>query len=143
MGKAYSRDLWARFVALLDAGLSASGAGRRPMVARSTATRVGADLADREALRGLAMGGDRRSARLETSASLLLSRVRDEPDIFLHELVGALSAQGIEASRSAVGTLLSRHGIARKKDPDRQRAGARGHRQSPRRLARGDENPGP
>ncbi|MBB4268135.1 transposase, partial [Roseospira visakhapatnamensis] len=41
MGKPYSRDLRGRFVALLEEGLSASGAGRRLLVARSTATRWG------------------------------------------------------------------------------------------------------
>ena len=36
MGKPYSKDLRARFVALLEAGASASGAGKQLLIAVST-----------------------------------------------------------------------------------------------------------
>lgn len=41
MGKPYSADLRQRFVAALDEGMSASAAGRRMRIARSTGVRWG------------------------------------------------------------------------------------------------------
>ena len=64
MGKPYSKDLRSRFVALLDVGASASGAGKQLLVARSTATRWGQIWTAEKRC-----GGDRRSAELEEHTS--------------------------------------------------------------------------
>ncbi|WP_310621691.1 IS630 transposase-related protein [Flexibacterium corallicola] len=115
MGKPYSRDLRKRFIILLDTGMSASAAGRRLMVARSTATRWAWIWRRENRCEALPMGGDRRSASLERYASFIVSCVRSQPDIFLHELVNILAAKGVSASQSALSNLLSRHGLTRKK----------------------------
>lgn len=115
MGKPYSGDLRGRFVALLDSGLSASGAGRQLLVARSTATRWGLIWRTEKRCEALPMGGDNRSAALEEHAATILSWVEETPDIFLHEIVAQLAAKDVETSEDAVSRLLSRHGITRKK----------------------------
>ena len=117
MGKPHSKDLRSRFVALLDAGLSASGAGKQLLVARSTATRWGAIWTTERRCEALPMGGDRRSAELEEHSTFILSRVEEKPDIFLCEIVAELASKEVTASENAVSRLLSRHGITRKKRP--------------------------
>ena len=117
MGKPHSKDLCSRFVTLLDAGASASGAGKQLLVPRSTATRWSAIWSSEKRCEALPMGGDRRSAALEEHSTFILSRVEEKPDIFLHEIVADLAAEEITASENAVSRLLTRHGITRKKRP--------------------------
>lgn len=118
MGRPYSKDLRSRFVALLDAGMSASGAGNRLLVPRSTATRWGSIWTTEKRCEALPMGGDRRSAPLEEHSDFILARVEEKPDMFLCEIVADLRAsKDVIASENAVSRLLSRHGITRKKRP--------------------------
>ena len=116
-GKPYSKDLRSRFVALLDAGVSASGAGEQLLVARSTATRRGAIRTTERRCEALPMGGDRRSAYLEEHSAFILSRVEGKPDILLHEIVAELVSRDVIASENAVCRLLFRHGITHEKRP--------------------------
>jgi len=76
MGKPCSKDLRGRFVALLDAGASASGAGKQVLVARSTGTRWGAIWTTEKRCEALPMGGDRRSADLEEHSAFILEAGR-------------------------------------------------------------------
>ncbi len=115
MGKPHSKDLRSRFVTLLDAGTSASGAGKQLLVPRSTATRWSAIWTSEKRCEALPMGGDRRSAELEKHSAFILSRVEEKPDIFLCEIVADLASKDVTASDNAVSRLLSRHGITRKK----------------------------
>lgn len=115
MGKPYSIDLRQRFVRLLEEGLSASAAGRRLLVARSTATRWGKIWHQDGRAAALPMGGDQRSHLMEAHASIILGLVEERPDIFLHEIVAELASRGITASPDRVRSLLARHGITRKK----------------------------
>lgn len=115
MGRAYSSDLRSRFVALLERGFSASGAGHRLLVPRSTATRWGKIWWVESRAEALAMGGDRRSAALEAHAATIRELVEARPDIFLHEIVAELASRDVRTSEDAVSALLARHGITRKK----------------------------
>ncbi len=115
MGKPYSRDLRERFVTLLEEGMSAQAAGRRLLVARSTAARWGLIWRREQRAVALAMGGDRRSGKLEAHSGKILSMVEAKPDIFLDEIVGKLASDQVVTSRDAVRRLLMRHGITRKK----------------------------
>ena len=124
MGKPYSKDLRARFVALLEAGASASGAGKQLLIARSTATRWGAIWTTEKRCEALPMGGDRRSGDLEKHSAFILSRVEEKPDIFVHEIVAELALRDVIASESSVCRLLFRHGITRKKRPSSPPSGS-------------------
>lgn len=115
MGKAYSSDLRSRFVSLLERGFSASGAGHRLLVARSTATRWAKIWRDEGRAAALAMGGDRRSAALEAHAATIRGLVEERPDIYLREIVAELASRDVATSEDAVSSLLARHGITRKK----------------------------
>jgi len=48
------------------------------------------------------MGGDCKSAVLKAHAASILSTVSEKTDIYLHEIVKALSAQGVCSSQNAV-----------------------------------------
>ena len=124
MGKPYSKDLRGRFVALLEAGASASGAGKQLLIARSTATRWGAIWTTEKRCEALPMGGDRRSGELEKHSAFILSRVEEKPDIFLHEIVAELALRDVIASENAVCRLLFRHGITRNKRPSSPPSGS-------------------
>ncbi|MBB4268264.1 hypothetical protein [Roseospira visakhapatnamensis] len=113
---------------VLEEGLSASGAGRRLLVARSTATRWGKIWRDEGRAEALAMGGDQRSHAMEAHASIVLGLVEETPDIFLHEIVAKLASQGISASTDMVRSLLARHGITRKKRVHDGKSGRGGQR---------------
>ncbi len=115
MGKPYSSDLRCRFVALLDQGLSARAAGRRLLVAASTATRWSRIWRTEQRAEALPMGGDQRSAVLEAHSDVILGLVDRKEDILLREIVAELARQGISAKPDAVSRLLARHGISRKK----------------------------
>jgi transposase len=131
MGKPYSSDLRHRFVAALDEGMSASAAGRRMRIARSTAVRWAAIWRKEGRAEALPMGGDRRSEALEAHAETILGWVAETPDLFLNEIAARLAAEGIESSESGISRLLNRHGVTRKK------------RQWSRRNSRGKTSPKP
>lgn len=115
MGRAYSADLRQRFVELLETGLNASAAGRQLLVPRPTAIRWARIWREEERAAALPKGGDRRSARLEEHASVILAMVEAEPGIFLHEIVARMADKGVKTSRDAVRRLLARHKITHKK----------------------------
>lgn len=117
MGKPYSSDLRQRFVAALDEGMSASAAGRRMRIARSTAVRWAAIWQREGRAEALAMGGDRRSEALEQHAPKVLGWLADKPDLFLGEIVTRLADEDVKSSVSSVARLLTRHGITHKKRP--------------------------
>src|SRR5271166_477715 len=79
-----------------------------------------------------AIGGDRRSERMERHGDAIRSLVAETPDITLEEIRTALAARGVSASYGALWRFLRRHKITRKKD--RARGGARspGYREAPR-----------
>ena len=115
MGKPYSSDLRQRFVAALDEGMSASAAGRRMRIARSTAVGSAATRQREGRAEALPMGGDRRSEALEAHAPKILGWLADKPDLFLGEIVSRLATQGVERSATSVARLLTRHGITHTK----------------------------
>ena len=115
MGKPYSSGLRQRFAAALDEGMSASAAGRRMRIARSTAVRWSATWQREGRAEALPMGGDRRSDALEVHAPQILGWLDATPDLFLSEIVARLAADGVETSMSSIARLLARYGITRKK----------------------------
>lgn len=115
MGRPYSSDLRSRFVALLNKGLSASGAGLQLLIPRSTATRWAKVWREEGRAQALETGGDRRSGALEAHAATILALVEERADIFLHEIVTELASKGVATSEDAVSRLLLRHGVTRKK----------------------------
>lgn len=115
MATALSNDLRRRVLAAVDGGMSCRQAAERFGVSASSAIRWN-DRRRREGDFGpKALGGDRRSGRIEAHAELILSLVEDKPDITLGELQARLAEQGIGAAVSTLWRFFKRHGITRKK----------------------------
>jgi transposase len=60
---------------------------------------------------------DRRSARIEAHATLILSLLDETPDMTLQELKAALMDRGIAAGYGTLWRFFKRHDISRKKRP--------------------------
>jgi transposase len=60
-------------------------------------------------------GGDRRSARIESHAALILDLQEQTPDITLPELRAALGAQGIAVGIGSLWRFFARRRITHKK----------------------------
>ena len=115
MAKALSIDLRERVLAVVDGGMSCRQAADRFGVSASSAIRW----YDRRRREGhfepKALGGDRRSGRIEAHAELILSLVEEKPDITLAELQAGLAEKGIRAGLSTLWRFFKRRGITRKK----------------------------
>ncbi len=124
MGRPYSHDLRARFVAALEEGMSASGAGRRMRISRSTAVRWAAIWHREQRACALPMGGDRRSGDLDAHAGKIKEWLRDTPDLFLREIQARLAELDVKRSTSAIDRLLARYGVSLKKRPSSRKSKA-------------------
>jgi transposase len=117
MARALSIDLRKRVLAAVDGGMSCRKAADRFGVSASSAIRWH----DRRRLEGnfapKALGGDRRSGRIEAYAALILSLLNEKPDMTLAELQVWLTEKGIGAGLSTLWRFFKRHGITRKKRP--------------------------
>ena len=115
MAKALSIDLRQRVLAAVDGGLSCRQAAERFGVSAASAIRWH-DRRRREGHFGpKALGGDRRSGRIEAHGELILSLVAETPDITLGELRAKLAEQGMGVAISTLWRFFKRHGITRKK----------------------------
>src|SRR5215212_8065978 len=95
MSKALSLDLRTRVLAAIAGGLSCRQAAQRFGVSASSAIRWRALECIQGDARPKALGGDRRSGRIEARAGLILALVEETPDITLKELRAALARRGL------------------------------------------------
>ena len=117
MAKALSTDLREWVVAAIDGGMSRRRAATHFGVSASSAIRWH-DRRRREGhFQAKALGGDRRSARIEAHAGTILSLIAAEPDLTLAELQARLGERGVRTSVSGLWRFLRRHRITRKKSP--------------------------
>jgi len=124
MSKALSVDLRERVVAAVAAGASCRAAAIRIGVSASSAIRWCARSREVGTVAPGPLGGDRRPARIEAHASLILDLIEQKPDITLAEIRAELARAGVPASIAAVWRFFDRHRITRKKDGTRGRAGS-------------------
>ena len=102
MSKALSVDLRERVVAAVSAGASCRAAATRFGVSASSAIRWVALAQEGGSVAPGPLGGDRRSARIEAHAALILQLVDRASDITLKEIRGELAKAGVSAG---IGTL--------------------------------------
>src|SRR5215207_5969697 len=115
----------ARSQAAIAGGLSCRQAAQRFGVSASSAIRWrGLERRQGDA-RPKALGGDRRSGRIEARAGLILGLVEATPDITLEELRTALAARGVAVGYGSLWRFFARRRITRKKRP-RTRPSRRG-----------------
>lgn len=115
MSKALSLDLRTRVLATIASGLSC----------RQAALRFGVSAASTIRWRGLertqgdakpkALGGDRRSGRIEAHAELILSLLNKTKDITLEELRMALAEKGVLVGYGTLWRFFDRRQITHKK----------------------------
>jgi len=115
MGKPLSEDLRRRVVDAVLNGRSRRWAASHFGVSVSSAIRWVASVLATGSFSRQAMGGDRRSLRLEAQAETILAAVKACPDITIDELRALLAEQNVVASHGAVWNLLARHGLTVKR----------------------------
>src|SRR4051794_251664 len=95
MSKALSLDLRVRVLAAVEAGASHREAGERFGVSAASVSRWRRLAREQGEPRPGPLGGDRRSARIEAQAPLILALVDAKPDITLVEIKAGLAEQGV------------------------------------------------
>jgi transposase len=115
MSKALSVDLRGRVVAAVAAGASCRAAAIRFGVSASSAIRWCAQSREVGTVAPGPLGGDRRSARIEAYAPLILDLIEQKSDITLAEIQAELAKAGVPASIATVWRFFERHRITRKK----------------------------
>ena len=117
------------------AGASCLVAGARFGVSESSAIKWTRRYRQTGEISAKAMGGDRRSQRIEAHAEIILAALEDKPDITLLELQGLLAEQGLDFGTATLCRFFVRHQLTLKKRlPTRQNRRAR---TSPRRATTG------
>jgi transposase len=115
MSKALSPDLRTRVVRAIGGGMSCRQAAERSGVSASSAIRWHSLERLVGDVRPKALGGDRRSGRIEAHATLILALIDETPDMTLQELKAALEERGVPAGYGTLWRFFDRHGITRKK----------------------------
>jgi transposase len=116
---ALSDDLRERVVrAVVDEGMSRNAAAKRFGVGIASAVRWVARFKAKGEVSPSAMGGDRRSGRIEAHRDYLLGLNRRQPDLTLLEIEERLVAnRGERFSSAVIWRFFDRHGITFKKRP--------------------------
>lgn len=115
MSKALSVDLRERVVAAVAAGSSCRAAAARFGVSAASAVRWCALARQAGSVAPGPLGGDRRSARLEAHAALILNLVDRKSDISLKEIRAGLAEVGVAVGIASLWRFFDRHRITRKK----------------------------
>ena len=120
MSKALSLDLRTRVLAAVADGLSHRAAAERFGVSAASFSRWRALEREQGDARPKALGGDRRSGRVEAQAALIRALVGETPDITIEELRRVLAERGHSFGFGTIQRFFRRHRITRKKRPRRQ-----------------------
>lgn len=135
MARPYSVDLRERVVRSVESGASRRATAARFEVSVSFVVKLVQRWHQRGTVQPDRIGGAKR-AMLSAHAERVRALVAAAPDLTIAELRARLVAEGIEASRSAIGRFLIAAGLTRKKRPGTPPS--RIGRTSPRRGTPGD-----
>ena len=120
MSRALSFDLRVRVVAAVAQGLSHREAGERFGVSASSVSRWRRLAREHGDPRPKALGGDRRSGRIDAHTSTILGLLGAKPDISIEEFRQALAETGLVFGYGTIRRFFARHVITRKKRPRRR-----------------------
>ena len=126
MSKALSVNLRARVVGAGAQGASHCEAAARFGVSAASASRWRRLECEQGDIRPGALGGDRRSSRIEDRAMLILQVLDEMRDATIEELQAALGKRGHWFGDGTWRRFFQRHRITRKKDGSRRGAGSAG-----------------
>lgn len=117
MSKALSLDLRVRTLAAVTAGASHREAGERFGVSAASVSRWRKLQRQQGDARPKALGGDRRSGRIEAHMETIVALLKATPDSTIEELRRLLAGKGLVFGEGTIRRFLARHGITRKKRP--------------------------
>jgi transposase len=117
MADPLSDDLRERVCQAVAEGLSGHQAAKRFKVSPSSVSRWMTRLRETGSVSPDAMGGDRRSDRIEAHADVLLAWMTAEPDTTLAEYQAELEAKGERFAQSSIWRFFDRRQITHKKRP--------------------------
>jgi transposase len=115
MSKALSLDLRIRVLAAVENGASHRQAAERFGVSAASVSRWRARSRHEGDPRPKALGGDRRTGRIEAHRDAILGLVEATPDMTIHELGHSLARRGLHFGYGTLQRFLVRHRMTRKK----------------------------
>jgi len=115
MSKPLSLDLRVRVLATVKAGASHREAGERFGVSAASVSRWRNRERQQGDARAKAIGGDRRSGRIEVHKETILAVLKAAPDLAIEELRRRLAEKGLVFGEGTIRRFFERHGITRKK----------------------------
>lgn len=115
MSKALSIDLRVRVLAVVAAGASHRQAAERFGVSPASVSRWRMREREQGDPRPKALGGDRRSGRINTHRETVLAALGPERDATIEEVRRSLAEQGLSFGFGTIQRFFVRHGITRKK----------------------------
>jgi transposase len=124
MSMALSLDLRNRVLVAVEQGLTHREAGERFGVSAASVSRWRSRVREQGDARPKALGGDRRSGRIEAQADLILGLVEGTPDITLEEMRTVLAEKGVPVGLATLWRFFDRRKITLKKRPPTQRSRA-------------------
>jgi transposase len=117
MSKALSVDLRVRVLAAVEAGASHREAAERYNVSAASVSRWRAREREQGDPRPKALGGDRRSQRIEAHHAAVIAALGPDRDATIEEVRRDLAAQGLVFGFGTIQRFFVRHAITRKKRP--------------------------
>jgi len=120
MAKALSIDLRARVLSAVEQGATHREVAARFGVSVASVSRWRTLLSAQGDLRSGPLGGDRRSARIEEQADVVIGLLEQMRDATIEELRSALAEQGHQFGYGTLRRFFKRHRITRKKRPRMQ-----------------------
>ena len=139
MPKPYSQDLRERVVAAVAEGKTRHAAAAQFKISASSAIRWVQRWQATGEVAAKPTGGS--TSPLEQHEAELLALAQERPDLTLDEFCVVLRSREIMTSRVSVCRFFGRHKLSFKKNPARQRAGARRRGRGARALAAGPAEP--
>ncbi len=121
MSKALSVDLRERVLAAVGAGATHREASDRFGVSAASVSRWRTLEREQGDARPKALGGDRRSGRIEAHKDAIVAALGPEADRTIKEVRQALSEQGLVFGFGTLQRFFKRHAITRKKRPPTRR----------------------
>ena len=115
MSKALSLDLRVRVLAAVEAGATHREAGERFGVSPASVSRWRERKREEGEPRPKALGGDRRSRRIEAHHDAVLEALGPARDATIEEVRHALARQGLSFGFGTIQRFFARHAITRKK----------------------------
>lgn len=122
MSKALSVDLRDRVLGFVSAGATHRAAGERFGVSAASVSRWRAREREQGDARPKALGGDRKSGRIDAHMAAIFEALGPEADRSIEEARLVLREQGLIFSFGALQRFFVRHAITRKKRPPMRRS---------------------